>query len=90
MESNGQYHFKFLGSPKKFPHILNNSSHLIAVYTVFCLLRSMRKQLCLEAMLEYMEEYVQTVERGSPPLKESVLKALSKINIKKMYKDAML
>ncbi len=90
MGSNGQYHFEFLGFPKKFPRMFNNSSHLIAVYTVFCLLRSMRRELCLEAMLEYMDEYVQTVEKGSPLLKESVLKALSKINIKKIYKDAML
>ena len=90
MGSNEQYYFEFLGFPKKFPSMLNNSSHLIAVYTVFCLLRGMRGELCLEAMLEYMEEYMQTVEKGSPLLKESVLKALSRINIKKIYKDAML
>ena len=90
MEPNEQYHFKFSKSPKKFPHMFNDSAHSITVYTVFCILRGMRTQLCLEAMLEYMEEYLAAVEVNNPLLKEAVSKALAMINIKKIYKDAML
>ncbi|MCK5013301.1 MAG: hypothetical protein KAS66_05745 [Candidatus Omnitrophica bacterium] len=90
MESNEQYHFKFSKSPKKFPRMLNDSANSIAVYTVLCILRRMRKQLCLEAMIEYMDEYLLTIEESNPQLREAVLKALSMVSIKKIYKDAML
>jgi hypothetical protein len=90
MESNKQYNFEFLKSTKKFPKMFNDSSNAISIYTVFCILRSMRKQLCLEAMLEYMEEYLLTIERNNPQLKEAVLKAISMVSVKKMYKDAIL
>ena len=90
MESNEQYHFKFSNSPKKFPRMLNDSANSIAVYTVLCILRRMRKQLCLEAMIEYMDEYLLTIEESNPQLREAVLKALSMVSIKKIYKDAML
>ena len=90
MESNEQYHFKFSKSQKKFPRMLNDSANSIAVYTVLCILRSMRKQLCLEAMIEYMDEYLLTIEGSNPQLREAVSKALSMVSIKKIYKDAML
>ena len=90
MESNEQYNFNFSKSQKKFPRMLNDSANSIAVYTVLCILRGMRMQLCLEAMLEYMEEYLVTIERNNPMLKDAVLKAISMISIKKIYKDAML
>ena len=90
MESNGQFSFKFSKSPKKFPQMLTNSANSVAVYTVLCILRGMRTQLCLEAMLEYMEEYLVTIERNNPALKEAVIKALSMVSVKKIYKDAIL
>ncbi|MBN1869072.1 MAG: hypothetical protein JW847_00630 [Candidatus Omnitrophica bacterium] len=77
-------------SAKKFPRMFNNASNFIAVYTVFCILRIMREQLCLEAMLDYMGTYLKIVESNNPLLKESVFKALSMISIKKIYEDAML
>ena len=70
--------------------MLNDSANSIAVYTVLCILRSMRKQLCLEAMLEYMEEYLVTIERNNPMLKDAVSKAISMVSVKRIYKDAML
>ena len=89
MEANGQYNFKFVKSSKKFPRLLNDSANSVAVYTVFCILRGMRAQLCLEAMLEYMEEYLAIIEKNNPLLKQAVSKALSMISIKKIYEDAM-
>lgn len=83
-----QYQFEFFGSPKKFPRILHNATSSVAVYTIFCILKVMRKQLCLEAMLEYMEQYLATVEKANPSLKEAVGKALTRVNIKQIYKDA--
>lgn len=90
MESNEQYNFKFSKSRKKIPHMLNDPADSVAVYTVLCILRGMRTQLCLEAMLEYMEEYLGAVERNNPMLKDAVSKAMSMISIKKIYKDTML
>jgi len=51
--------------------MLNNSAHSIAVYTVLCILRGIKSQLGLEAMLEYMEGYLVTMEKNNPMLKDA-------------------
>ena len=70
--------------------MLNDSPNSIAVYTVLCVLRRMQTQLGLEAMLEYMEEYLMAIERNNPMLKDAVSKAISMISVKKIYKNTVL
>ena len=82
--------FEFSKSPQKFPLMVTDSSNMIAVYTVLCILRSMKKQVCLEATLEYMDKYLVTVEKHNPRLRSAVSKVVSTINVEKIYKDAML
>ena len=90
MRTGEDPHFEFSKLPKKFPRImLNDPTKSIAVYSVLFILRSMRKELSLEAMLEYMEAYLKTIETRNPVLKEAVLKTVEKIGIEKIYKDAM-
>lgn len=86
MRTNEPFNFEF----SKSPRMLKDPTNLIAVYTVLCVLRCMKTQLCLEAMLEYMEEYLEVIERHNPKLKRAVSKAMSKTSIEKIYKDAML
>ena len=64
-------------------------SHSIAVYTVLRVLCRMRTQLGLEAMLEYLDKYLETVEAHNPQLKEAVVKALEVMSVEKMYGEAM-
>lgn len=68
-----------------FPHITQS----IEVYTVLCVLRRMRHQLGLEAMLEYTEKYLETIEAGNPELKAAVAQAISLMSVAKMYRQAM-
>ena len=89
MKSNEQFSFEFPKSPRRFPLLLTDSAKTISVYTVLCILRSMKEQVCLEAMLEYVEAYLTMIERHNPRLRNAVLKVISAINIEKMYKDAM-
>jgi hypothetical protein len=89
MESQESFSFEFPKIPQKFPFMVNDSANMIAVYTVMCILRSMKTQVCLEAMLEYMEKYLMVVERHNPRLQNAVMKVISTINIEKIYKDAM-
>ena len=49
----------------------------------------MKKDLGLEAMLEYMDQYLKTIDKHNPKLKFAVEKALSYMSVEKMYKDAM-
>lgn len=63
--------------------------HSIAVYTVLCVLCRMRKQLGLEAMLEYLEKYVATVESHNPNVESAVNEAMALINVEKMYREAV-
>ena len=90
MESNKQNNPERTRNPIKFPRMHNDVKHLVTIYTMFCILRCMRERLCLGAMLEYMDTYLKTVERNNPALKKSVLNALSLVNVKKIYEDAML
>ncbi len=90
MDQNEQFSFAFPKSPKKFPFMVNDSANVIAVYTVLCILRSMKKQVCLESMLEYMDKYLSKIEENNPKLRNAVIKVVSTINIERIYKDAML
>ena len=89
MESDEQFGFKPPKSPKKFPRMLYNPDNSAAVYTALCILQSMKTQLCLEAMFEYMDVYMTLVERHNPTLRDAVLMAISEVGIEKMYKEAV-
>lgn len=65
----------------------SSNSNTIAVYTVMRILLEMRRQLGFEAMVEYIDRYLGTVESCAPEMKLAVSKALSSINIKSLYAD---
>ncbi len=74
---------------QQFPNILTNSTNSIAIYTVMCILRRMKDQLGLEAMLEYHARYLETIETHNPQLKQAITKALCLMSVEKMYREAM-
>jgi len=84
-------------SPQKSPHKsseyspnpLNASSDIITVYIVLFVLRKMRTQLGLEATLEYAESYMKKMEKQNSKLRGLVYKALMRIDVAKMYEDAV-
>ena len=67
---------------------LFNYDNTIAVYTVLTILLVMKRKLGLEAMLEYVERYLTTIERSNPKFRLAVSHALSLINVEKLYRDA--
>ncbi len=64
-----------------------SDANTIAVYTAMRILLEMRHQLGFEAMLEYIDRYLGTVESCTPEMKLAVTKALSLINVKSLYAD---
>ena len=62
--------------------------HAVAIYTVLSILFRMRQELGLEAMLEFMGKYRQTVEEHNPKIKNAVSQALSIISVQKIFKEA--
>lgn len=71
------------------PNIFTTPANSVSIYTVLCILRRMKYQLGLEAMLEYHARYLETIETHNPQLKQAVAKALGLMSVEKMYKDAM-
>ena len=69
-------------------NILFRSANIVIIYTVLSILLAMQKQLGLEAMLEYHRKYLQIIEKNNPTLKHVVHRALSLINVEKIYKEA--
>ncbi|MCA9394885.1 MAG: hypothetical protein KC900_11825 [Candidatus Omnitrophica bacterium] len=74
-------------SPTNSPHKLRITDS-IAVYTQLSILLRMRRELGLEAMLQYLEAYVQIVQRANPELKQAVDQALSMMSTKRIYRQA--
>ena len=72
-----------------FPNIFTSSTNSIAIYTVLCILRRMKQEVGLEAMLEYLDKYLGTIETHNPRLKHAVAKALGLMSVEKMYREAM-
>lgn len=80
----------------EFPDFFQRSSeapgqgqNLITVYIVLFILKEMRGQLGLEAMLEYGRKYMEKIEKMNPDLKGHLYKALVKVDVEKMYKEAL-
>ncbi len=72
-----------------FPNIFTSSTNSIAIYTVLCILRRMKQEVGLEAMLEYLDKYLGVIEANNPQLKHAVAKALGMMSVEKMYREAM-
>jgi len=69
-------------------NILFRSGNIVVIYTALRILLAMQKQLGLEAMLEYHRKYLQTIEHDNPILKHAVSRALTLINVEKIYKES--
>ena len=71
--------------PKRpaFPFL--TAENIIPIFTTLSILLKMRKELGLEAMLEYTEFYVQTIEEHNPRFKGAVDQALSLVSVKRIY-----
>lgn len=72
-----------------FTNIFTNSANSIAIYTVLCILRRMKREVGLEAMLEYLDKYLGAIETHNPRLKQAVAKALGLMSVERMYREAM-
>ena len=64
-----------------------SSQNMIAVYTVLSILKSLKKEMGLEAMLEYMEGYLRTLDQCNPDLKKAVAFAVGLMDMEKLYND---
>ena len=62
----------------------------VSLYTTLRVLNAMKKEMGLEVMLEYLDKYLEMIEQHNPKLKMAVTKALSMLNVAKIYKDACL
>ena len=62
--------------------------NILVIYTVLSILNQMRRHLGLEAMLDYIKEYMQTIEKHNPKIQWAVCQAIKFINLNKMYEDA--
>ena len=74
-------------SPQKSFRVFS-PANLVSIYTTLRILQTMRSQLGLEAMLEYIGKYILLVERDNPQLKLAVTQALKLMSVEKMYRDA--
>ena len=72
-----------------FQNIFTTSVNSIAIYTVLCILRRMKQEVGLEAMLEYLDKYLGAIEAHNPQLKQAVAKALGMMSVERMYREAM-
>jgi hypothetical protein len=46
--------------------------HLVAFYTLLKILMKMKKELGLEAMLEYMAKYIESIDSHNPTLAKAI------------------
>ena len=76
------------GPAAKTENMFLSSNNMIAIYTVLSILLRMRQRLGLEAMLEYIKRYLETIEKREPSIKDAVSQAVDLISIEKIYKEA--
>lgn len=72
-------------SPKNTPMFLKNNA--IAIYTGLEILSRIKKQVGLEAMLEYMQNYQKLIEQHNPDFRQAVGGALAIMDVEKLYRD---
>ena len=63
--------------------------NVLIIYTALSILMSMKLTLGLEAMLEYMTRYMCIMEKNNPQLRVAVQKALSIVDVEKLYREAL-
>jgi len=73
--------------PKSFSFF--NPQNLIIIYTSFRILDTMRRQLGLEAMLEYIDKYLALIDKDNPPLQAAVSQALKLMKVERLYRDTV-
>ena len=61
--------------------------HIVAFYTLLTVLVKMKKELGLEAMLEYMAMYLKEIDSHNPKLSIAVAKTLENIPIEVFYHE---
>ena len=61
----------------------------VAIYTILRILRQMKRDLGIEAMHEYIDNYCRVIEQNNPKFKEAVNRALRQLSVEKMYQDAI-
>ena len=89
MDNSGQFKRCARDYHQQFPPVFTSSANSIAVYTVLSILSRMKANVGLEAMLEYLEIYLATVNAHNPELKRAVDKALGVIKVERMYREAI-
>jgi hypothetical protein len=70
-------------------NMFKSENNQIATYAMMVILKRMKNELGLEAMLEYMDVYLQIIEKNNHKLKYAVAKALTMISIENIYREAM-
>ena len=63
--------------------------NVVVIFTLLSILIKMKKQCGLEAMLEYMEEYLRVMGEGNPKVRFAVRRVLTMMSVEKMYHDAI-
>lgn len=61
--------------------------HMVAFYTLLAVLLKMRKDLGLEAMLEYMALYLKVIDSHNPQIAMAVTKTLEIIPVEVLYHE---
>ena len=75
-------------SPEYSNHLkLLPQEHLIPIDIYFAILQKMKKELGLEAMIEYLEKYQIVIEMDNPLSNNAVTQALKMINIERIYHE---
>jgi hypothetical protein len=75
-------------TPSKFFQVFS-PHNLVTIYTTIRILEAMRKQLGLEAMLEYIEKYLTLIEKDNPQLQTAVTQALTLMKVERLYRDTV-
>ena len=73
---------------KKFQYSLLSPTNIIAVYTILSVFVKMKQNLGLEAMLEYLDRYIEMLGKDNPQMKGAVEQALRLIDVGKIYREA--
>ena len=63
--------------------------NVVVIFTLLSILVKMKEQCGLEAMLEYMDEYIRVMGEGNPKVKFAVRRALAMMSVEKIYHDAL-
>ncbi|MFP4473896.1 MAG: hypothetical protein ACLFPX_08570 [Candidatus Omnitrophota bacterium] len=66
------------------------SRNFVPIYTALRIFDRMRRQLGLEAALEYLDAYLRMIDRSHPLIKRTVTQVLEVMDVERMYTQAVL